>query len=60
MSNHAEMPRTTTTTADAALSEIERIMTALGLPVSVRESLLDAVEMYGDARSDDALSADAV
>jgi hypothetical protein len=54
MSNHANG------TADQTLTEIERILTTLSLPVSVRESLLDAVEMYGDARADEALTADAV
>lgn len=43
--------------ADIALADVERIISALVPDAAVRESILCAVEMYGDARSDAALSA---
>jgi hypothetical protein len=48
--------------ADAALSDVERIVRKIAgdLPAHVMESLMCAVETYGDARSDAALSTDAV
>lgn len=54
------MTNTRPTIADAALSDIERLMIRLIPDVAVRESLLCAVETYGDARADEALTADAV
>lgn len=46
----------TMTHADAALTDIERIIARLVSDPAARESILCAVEMYGDARSDEALS----
>lgn len=56
--NHTDAP----SFADAALSDVERIVRRIAgdLPAHVIESLMCAVETYGDARSDAALSADAV
>lgn len=45
-----------TTPADAALVDLERILTNLDLPAAVRESILCAAETYGDLRADEALA----
>jgi hypothetical protein len=46
----------TTTPADAALIDLERILTNLDLPAAVRESILCGAETYGDLRADEALA----